>query len=490
MMEQVCILAAGSGTRLYPLTHHVPKHLIEIRGRPLIHHIVDYWRRHCTKFNVIVNPCHVNLTRVYMSRIKGITCNVLPCDNKAGTADALDDTLIEHRSLNTLFTWCDLYPTSDISLPDTKNTVVFTCAKNNARYTIQDGEIKLIGGGGNVIGIYYVPDYQGFPRLPGRIDVCDTLAPPLTSYEIDVIDVGDIPKYLDDYASSIHCRSFNRVERRGDVMVKTALTEYGRDILACEYGLYKHVGDHHAFPRVVSVSGDTLVTEYLDGYVPLYTRPSMRFRAYKTLEDIHRLETVPVTRQKFTEELLSETVFKIYTRRAKIEDILEHVPKRLIVNGVRIISFDEAMSRLRRIIEAYVPPESTFHVIHGDPNFGNILVTDDDVKCIDPRGFFGSQKVYGPKEYDLAKFFYGLSGYDAFHNDPMFTYKLSDDDITFDIQPIDMSQFVPGEIRTTLMVSLWLALPQYLETNFTKLTASYFHSLYLATLFLPSSPPG
>jgi hypothetical protein len=490
-MERVCILAAGSGTRLYPLTQHVPKHLVEIHGRPLLHHIVDYWKPYCQNFIIIVSPAYVHLTRVYMSRMK-VSCVVLPCDNKVGTADALDDTLHDHHSLNTLFTWCDLYPTSaiDPSIFDTSTPIVFTSSNNNARYMFSDGSIRHVGQSGNVTGMYYVPDYTGFPRVPGRIDVCDVLFPPLQSYEVEVVDVGDTPKYLDVFRSSIHCRSFNNLERRGDTMVKKTSTPCGREILHYEHQLYLHVKGHPAFPRVVNFEDGMLVTEYLEGYTPLYLRPEMRDRAYQTLEQLHTIETKPVSRETFIDELLKETVLKIYKRRSKIEDILEHIPKRLIVNGVHIISFEEAMKRLLHVVTSYTPPECTFHVIHGDPNFGNILVKENDVKLIDPRGFFGSGTIYGPKEYDQAKFFYGLSGYDSFHNDPMFTFELTDNEITFDIKTIDDSQMKSGDIRTSLMVSLWLALPQYLETNYTKLVASYYHSLYLATLFLPSSPPG
>jgi hypothetical protein len=354
----------------------------------------------------------------------------------------------------------------------------------------QDGKLNNTGHGGNVIGIYYIPDYSGFPRFPGRIDVCDTLTPPLKSYELDVIDVGDKPKYLHVFKTSIHCRSFNHVSIQGDTVVKNALTPYGCEIMDNEYGLYKYIGDNTLFPRVVSFSSGTLVTEYLDGYIPLYIQPDTRDFAQKSLEKIHMIEEIPVSRDTFINELMNETVYKIYKRRSKIEDILECIPKRLLVNGVHVISFEEAMNRLTHAITNYTPTEYKFHVIHGDPNFGNILVKGNDVKFIDPRGFFGSYKIHGPKEYDQAKFLYGLSGYDAFHNDPMFTFHLTDNDINFEIKPIDTSQFTPGNIQTSLMVSLWLALPQYLETNYTKLVASYYHSLYLATLLLPSSPPG
>ena len=61
------VLAAGRGTRLQPVTNHVPKCLIEIDGRPLL----DYWfdqLEACGASNVIVNTHHLpGLVRTFLT---------------------------------------------------------------------------------------------------------------------------------------------------------------------------------------------------------------------------------------------------------------------------------------------------------------------------------------------------------------------------------------------------------------------------------------
>ena len=61
------VLAAGRGTRLQPVTNHVPKCLIEIDGRPLL----DYWFDQLEAFgasNVIVNTHHLpDLVRTFLT---------------------------------------------------------------------------------------------------------------------------------------------------------------------------------------------------------------------------------------------------------------------------------------------------------------------------------------------------------------------------------------------------------------------------------------
>jgi mannose-1-phosphate guanylyltransferase len=65
------LLAAGRGTRLRPLTHHTPKCLVPINGRPLL----DYWLETCVAggvTEVLVNAHHLaDEMRAYLSFAEG-----------------------------------------------------------------------------------------------------------------------------------------------------------------------------------------------------------------------------------------------------------------------------------------------------------------------------------------------------------------------------------------------------------------------------------
>ncbi len=50
------ILAAGQGTRFYPITKHIPKALVRVRNRPLIEHVLEPFIGQVTKIIIVINP--------------------------------------------------------------------------------------------------------------------------------------------------------------------------------------------------------------------------------------------------------------------------------------------------------------------------------------------------------------------------------------------------------------------------------------------------
>lgn len=50
------VLAAGQGTRFYPITKHIPKALVRVGGRPLIEHVLEPFMGQVTKIIIVINP--------------------------------------------------------------------------------------------------------------------------------------------------------------------------------------------------------------------------------------------------------------------------------------------------------------------------------------------------------------------------------------------------------------------------------------------------
>ena len=76
-----------------------------------------------------------------------------------------------------------------------------------------------------------------------------------------------------------------------------------------------------------------------------------------------------------------------------------------------------------------------YDIIHGDTNFSNILINPEnqDIKFIDPRGYFSSSKIFGLVDYEYAKILYGISGYDHFNNHHFTIQSMNEKEIYFNI---------------------------------------------------------
>ena len=59
------LLAAGAGTRLRPLTYQIPKPLIPVANRPVIHYVLDNLSRHGIKEIMINLSAHADQIRSY-----------------------------------------------------------------------------------------------------------------------------------------------------------------------------------------------------------------------------------------------------------------------------------------------------------------------------------------------------------------------------------------------------------------------------------------
>lgn len=82
------------------------------------------------------------------------------------------------------------------------------------------------------------------------------------------------------------------------------------------------------------------------------------------------------------------------------------------VNGTRYLTLDDVCNRIKTVIPEQLYDADTFHIIHGDLCFSNIMVDSNFsfIKVIDPRGQFGSYDIYGDQRYELAKLFHSVDG--------------------------------------------------------------------------------
>ncbi len=124
------------------------------------------------------------------------------------------------------------------------------------------------------------------------------------------------------------------------------------------------------------------------------------------------------------------------------------------VNGRLYRPMDEITEMLKDLIPKMLYGVDTFHIIHGDLCFSNIMIDSNHsfVKVIDPRGKFGYYDIYGDARYELAKLFHSVDGkYDFIIKDlidvsfdpelPRIDYSIRDRQRGFDLYQVFLDVF-------------------------------------------------
>lgn len=89
--NQAIIMAGGQGKRLYPLTRDVPKPMLEVRGRPILEHIIDELRQYgIFRITLAVNHLREVIQEHFAGGERfGVRIDYLEEDRPLGTAGAL-----------------------------------------------------------------------------------------------------------------------------------------------------------------------------------------------------------------------------------------------------------------------------------------------------------------------------------------------------------------------------------------------------------------
>jgi len=122
------ILCGGEGTRLFPLTLHKQKSMIEVAGKPVLGHIVDYWKKYTNDFVFIVHykkeevmvyarSLPVNAEFIELEEVKGIAQGLMRAKDVLtdNFIVALGDCLIkgDFKFPNSLDLGVGVWPTND-----------------------------------------------------------------------------------------------------------------------------------------------------------------------------------------------------------------------------------------------------------------------------------------------------------------------------------------------------------------------------------------
>jgi NDP-sugar pyrophosphorylase family protein len=89
VINEAVILAAGEGKRLRPLTYTRPKCMIQLAGKPILHHILENLKKlGVKKVHIIVKYKEEVVKEYFEKQDLGIKINFITQGTKYGTAAA------------------------------------------------------------------------------------------------------------------------------------------------------------------------------------------------------------------------------------------------------------------------------------------------------------------------------------------------------------------------------------------------------------------
>lgn len=497
-MKKVVILGAGLATRLYPITHHIPKVLVNYGQHTILKHLYDqYTKLGADQIHLVIHSKFVSTVAAYCKQ-EGLNVHIDTVDEAYGSAYAINQIARWLNNHNVVFNWCDVIP--EFRNFSWDKNVIYTHG-TKCRFNFDGENLKEVGPtGGNVVGIYQCKKFyqnefsdkdEASEFFKGR-DFVERLTGSM--FEVgqlkSLVDLGDLQKLIDAHSNAVIPREFNKVEITENMVYKTALNDKGVELQKREIAWYGKVNSTHV-PDIYNYRGEgegNMISMSRIKGRPLY-QAFERSDIDSVLEMLNLGGEGDLTHlgQNFDADMQYEVVDKVLARCASIQPLIDSFGQIKFVNGVRIGRLKPMLIRALNHLRFGI--NQNYSIIHGDPNFSNIMVDEEkgELKMIDPRGYFGETELYGPKDYDIAKVLYALTGYDKFNSDPTWGWMdISKFSATITIEPLtevrDLPQF--NAYHHLWVAVIWIALGGYFKNNPLKAVAAYYHGMKLLTLAL------
>mgnify|MGYP001558038716 FL=1 len=137
------VLAAGKGSRLLTLTKNNPKPMVSVVEKPILEHVINYWKQYTNNFVFVVNYKKEKIID-YVKNFKGIRFEFVVQKKLRGIADALltVESLAGDRFIVVLG---DCICRGEFNFPSDMEQGVGILETNNTKDIKNSYSIKLIG---------------------------------------------------------------------------------------------------------------------------------------------------------------------------------------------------------------------------------------------------------------------------------------------------------------------------------------------------------
>lgn len=302
---------------------------------------------------------------------------------------------------------------------------------------------------------------------------------------------------------------YNKIERNGygsnfnnlyintdkTLIKKQTINIYGIEKLKCEIIFYNFIKDNNIkinIPKIYYNSYNTIIMEYIKenkyniDYFDIILNKIMI---------LHSFNNIIINKNYYKQLLLEETIIKINKRYNTISNIINNFDNIIYINKIKILKINEILNKLNIFFNNYINYLDIYSLqpIHGDLQYNNIIFNNNDIYIIDPKGIYGSSYIYGIKEYDIAKMYFSLSGYDIFDNMTINNINIEDNNLNIDFINIpnfnkhkNNNYYKNCNIKFIkyIFLSIWLSNAHIFINQPLKLIYSYYIAIYFSTLLL------
>ena len=294
--------------------------------------------------------------------------------------------------------------------------------------------------------------------------------------------------------------TFNDITVDDNVVTKIYKNEKGRNKINKEAAFYQYIKENNIpfiMPDVINHCDGVLKIKYIQNtktlleYINKDNLDTTIENVMYSLKRMHKY-THEVNKETFLSDINQELGSKVLGRYNETEwNTIPSYNKIISVNGVKINKnihyyLDKIKDEITDIIkEEYVTP--VYSVVHGDTHLNNVLIDNSEkVYFIDPRGYFGNTNIYGLKEYDYAKFLFGLSGYSYFDMYDINELEIVDGDLNVGFIDTFIGVYqksIFNRLTILLSLSIWLGNNGTFE-NKNKSVASLMIAFYMCEMIL------
>ena len=329
------------------------------------------------------------------------------------------------------------------------------------------------------------------------MDICDCYNVNFGAFDTfeieDLVDIGDMSKFdsLISKKNDYKTRYFNSItETDKESIVKRSTCSYGDTLITDEMRFYKYHHGYSNLPRIIEFGKHFYEMEKVKGTTVYEYSKNLSHKdqinvvrnILSLLNELNSLEMIHVSKNQVLTDIDIEFRRKIDKRLESVSPLLDEFNFIKSVNGLPIkYSVKHIKNDLYTKLQDYFMNRTEYRSIHGDPHMSNIMI-GDKFYFIDPRGYFGKTKLFGPSEYDTSKVLYSLSGFDYFNTNEKTMFYIDGSDISLDIvNAMDpfLNLFENSSVLMYMTILHWLGLSDYTKMNIHKCVSAFYYGIFL-----------